>query len=131
MQIDSQKLQDDAYRQEVFNTLLRDYQDRIFRYCVTRMGEAQGEGIAQEGQKRPNTRWSSRRSSPPLPMAYSSYGRMNAFYSTYGIIKVYRPQKWLSWLASQKRRCANGSSVPYNGSGSSWRKRQQDRSIPR
>ena len=48
MQVDSQKLQDDAYRQEVFNTLLRDYQDRIFRYCVTRIGEAQGEEIAQE-----------------------------------------------------------------------------------
>jgi RNA polymerase sigma-70 factor (ECF subfamily) len=48
MQIDPQKLQDDAYRQEVFNTLLRDYQDRIFRYCVTRIGEAQGEEIAQE-----------------------------------------------------------------------------------
>jgi hypothetical protein len=48
-----------------------------------------------------------------------------------GIIKVYQSQKWLSWLASQKQRCANGSSVLYNGSGSSWRKLQQDRSIPR
>jgi RNA polymerase sigma-70 factor (ECF subfamily) len=32
----------------VFNALLRDHQDRIFRYCGTRLGEAQGEEIAQE-----------------------------------------------------------------------------------
>lgn len=48
MEIEPQKLQDDAYRYEVFTTLLRDHQDRIFRYCVLRLGEGQGEEVAQE-----------------------------------------------------------------------------------
>ena len=48
MEIDAQKLPDEAYRSQVFTVLVQEYQDRIFRYCVTRVGEGQGEEIAQE-----------------------------------------------------------------------------------
>jgi RNA polymerase sigma-70 factor (ECF subfamily) len=48
MEIDQTKLQDDAYRYRVLTTLVRDHQDRIFRYCTTRLGEVYGEELAQE-----------------------------------------------------------------------------------
>lgn len=48
MKIDQQRLPDDAYRQEVLEALLREYQHRIFNYCVTRLDEALGEEVAQE-----------------------------------------------------------------------------------
>ena len=48
MEIEAQKLRDEAYRSQVFTVLVQEYQDRIFRYCVTRVGEGQGEEIAQE-----------------------------------------------------------------------------------
>ena len=48
MEIDRQRLRDEAYCHEVLTVLLRDYQDRIFRYCVTRLGEVYGEEVAQE-----------------------------------------------------------------------------------
>ena len=48
MEIDAQKLHDEAYRSQVFTVLIEEYQNRIFRYCVTRVGEGQGEEIAQE-----------------------------------------------------------------------------------
>lgn len=48
MEIDRRRLQDEAYRSEVLTALLQNYQDRVFRYCVTRLGEVQGEEIAQE-----------------------------------------------------------------------------------
>lgn len=32
----------------VFDALVRDYQDRVFRYCVTRLGGLHGEEVAQE-----------------------------------------------------------------------------------
>jgi hypothetical protein len=46
MEIDRQKLHDERYRREVLTILLRDYQDRIFRYCVNRLGEIHGEEVA-------------------------------------------------------------------------------------
>ena len=48
MEIDTKRLTDDAYRYEVLTTLVRDYQDGIMRYCVTRLGEDMGEEVAQE-----------------------------------------------------------------------------------
>lgn len=48
MKIDHQRLQDDAYRQEVLEALLRDFQHLIFRYCVARLGESLGDEVAQE-----------------------------------------------------------------------------------
>ena len=48
MEIDPQKLRDETYRSQVFTVLVQEYQDRIFRYCVMRVGEGQGEEIAQE-----------------------------------------------------------------------------------
>ena len=48
MEIDQTRLRDDAYRHEVLTTLVQNYQDRIFRYCVTRLGEVHGEEVAQE-----------------------------------------------------------------------------------
>ena len=48
MEIDRHKLPDEAYRSEVLTALLREHQDRIFRYCVYRLGEGFGEEIAQE-----------------------------------------------------------------------------------
>jgi RNA polymerase sigma-70 factor (ECF subfamily) len=48
MEIDPQKLRDETYRSQVFTLLVQEYQDRIFRYCVMRVGEGQGEEIAQE-----------------------------------------------------------------------------------
>jgi RNA polymerase sigma-70 factor (ECF subfamily) len=48
MEIDQTKLQDEDYRYEVLTALVRDYQDRVFRYCVTRLGEVYGEEVAQE-----------------------------------------------------------------------------------
>jgi RNA polymerase sigma-70 factor (ECF subfamily) len=48
MEIDRTRLQDETYRYEVLTTLVRDYQDRVFRYCVTRLGEGYGEEVAQE-----------------------------------------------------------------------------------
>jgi DNA-directed RNA polymerase specialized sigma24 family protein len=48
MEIDLQRLHDEAYRDAVLTALLRDYQARVFRYCVTRLGEAYGEEVAQE-----------------------------------------------------------------------------------
>ncbi len=48
MDIDPHKLSDETYRSLIFTTLVQEYQDRIYRYCVNRMGEAQGEEIAQD-----------------------------------------------------------------------------------
>jgi len=48
MEIDPNKLSDETYRMLVFTTLVQAYQDRIYRYCVNRLGEAQGEEIAQD-----------------------------------------------------------------------------------
>lgn len=48
MELDRRRLQDEAYRNEVLTALLRDYQDRIFRYCGSRLGEMYGEEVAQE-----------------------------------------------------------------------------------
>jgi RNA polymerase sigma-70 factor (ECF subfamily) len=48
MEIDRHQLHDEAYRSEVLTALLREYQDRIFRYCINRLGEGYGEEIAQE-----------------------------------------------------------------------------------
>lgn len=48
MEIDAQKLSDEAYRSKVFTVLVEEYQNRIYRYCVTRVGDEQGEEIAQE-----------------------------------------------------------------------------------
>lgn len=47
--IDLQRLKkDEAYREEVFTALVRDYQDAIWRYCVTRLGESRGEEVSQD-----------------------------------------------------------------------------------
>jgi RNA polymerase sigma-70 factor, ECF subfamily len=48
MVIDPQRLQDDTYRTEVLMALLQEYQDGIWRYCVTRLGDVVGEEIAQD-----------------------------------------------------------------------------------
>jgi len=48
MEIDRHRLPDEAYREQVFTALLRDYQHRILRYCVLRLGAACGEEVAQE-----------------------------------------------------------------------------------
>lgn len=48
MEIDQLRLQDEAYCTEIITALLHAYQDRIFRYCVTRLGKGVGEEIAQE-----------------------------------------------------------------------------------
>lgn len=48
MEIDPQKLHDEVYRSRIFTMLVQEYQDRIYRYCVIRLGEIQGEEIAQE-----------------------------------------------------------------------------------
>lgn len=48
MDIDPHKLNDDTYRTLIFTTLVQEYQDRIYRYCVNRLDEAQGEEIAQD-----------------------------------------------------------------------------------
>jgi RNA polymerase sigma-70 factor (ECF subfamily) len=48
MEIDQQRLRDEDYRHDVLTALLHDYQERIFRYCVTRLGEVSGEEVAQE-----------------------------------------------------------------------------------
>jgi len=48
MEIDPQKLRDETYRSQIFTLLVQEYQDRIFRYCGMRVGEGQGEEIAQE-----------------------------------------------------------------------------------
>ncbi len=48
MEIDPQKLRDETYRSQVFTELVQTYQNRIFRYCTTRVGEIQGEEIAQD-----------------------------------------------------------------------------------
>lgn len=48
MDIDPHKLSDETYRSLIFTTLVQEYQDRIYHYCVSRMGEAQGEEIAQD-----------------------------------------------------------------------------------
>ena len=39
MEIDPQKLRDETYRSQVFTLLVQEYQDRIFRYCVMRVGD--------------------------------------------------------------------------------------------
>ena len=46
--IDQQRLQDDSYRNEMLTMLLQEYQDGIWRYCVTRLGDIVGEEIAQD-----------------------------------------------------------------------------------
>jgi RNA polymerase sigma-70 factor (ECF subfamily) len=48
MDIDPHKLSDETYRSLIFTSLVQEYQDRIYRYCVNRLGEAQGEEIAQD-----------------------------------------------------------------------------------
>jgi|SoiMetStandDraft_2_1073263.scaffolds.fasta_scaffold89224_1 RNA polymerase sigma factor (sigma-70 family) len=48
MEIDAERLKDDAYRYAVLNVLVRDYQAGIVGYCVTRLGEGIGEEVAQE-----------------------------------------------------------------------------------
>ncbi len=48
MEFDPQKLQDEVYRTRVFTMLMQEYQDRIYRYCVIRLGDVQGEEIAQD-----------------------------------------------------------------------------------
>lgn len=48
MEIDRHQLHDEAYREQVFTCLLRDYERRILRYCVTRLGDTCGEEVAQE-----------------------------------------------------------------------------------
>ncbi len=48
MDINPHKLHDDTYRTLIFTTLVQEYQDRIYRYCVNRLDEAQGEEIAQD-----------------------------------------------------------------------------------
>src|SRR5262249_55749838 len=48
MEIDQQRLRDEDYRHDVLTALLRDHQEQIFRYCVTRLGEVAGEEVAQE-----------------------------------------------------------------------------------
>ena len=48
MEIDLERLRDERYRAEVLSGLVRSYQDRIFRYCVVRLGEVHGEEVAQE-----------------------------------------------------------------------------------
>jgi RNA polymerase sigma-70 factor, ECF subfamily len=48
MVIDQHRLQDDDYRAEVLAALLQAYQDGIWRYCVTRLGDVVGEEVAQD-----------------------------------------------------------------------------------
>ncbi len=48
MEIDPYKLSDETYRSLIFTSLVQEYQDRIYGYCVNRLGEAQGEEIAQD-----------------------------------------------------------------------------------
>jgi len=48
MAIDPHKLSDETYRSLIFTDLVLEYQDRIYRYCVHRLGEAHGEEIAQD-----------------------------------------------------------------------------------
>ena len=42
------RFQDPAIRRHVFDGLVRDNQDWIYRYCVNRLGELSGEEVAQE-----------------------------------------------------------------------------------
>ena len=48
LDIDPHKLSVETYRSMIFTSLVQEYQDRIYRYCVNRLGEAQGEEIAQD-----------------------------------------------------------------------------------
>lgn len=48
MDIDLVRLPDPQYRADVLRWLVLSYQDRILRYCVTRLGAVQGEDVAQE-----------------------------------------------------------------------------------
>ena len=46
--LDLPRLKEPEYRQQVFNRLVEDYKDDIYRYCVTRLGSDYGEDTAQE-----------------------------------------------------------------------------------
>ena len=48
MEIDTKRLLDEAYREAVLTALVQAHQARIVGYCVTRLGEAIGEDVAQE-----------------------------------------------------------------------------------
>lgn len=48
MEIDHTRLQDEAYRREVGEALVHAYQHRIWGYCVTRLGEVDGEDVAAQ-----------------------------------------------------------------------------------
>ncbi len=48
MVIDRPRLKDEAYRSEVLEGLFHTYRDRIFLYCVGRLGEIYGEEVAQD-----------------------------------------------------------------------------------
>jgi len=48
MDLDPHKLSDPTYRSLIFTTLIQEYEDRIYRYCVSRLGDVQGEEIAQD-----------------------------------------------------------------------------------
>jgi RNA polymerase sigma-70 factor (ECF subfamily) len=48
MDIDWQRLHDDAYRWEVVEGLIRDYETAITQYCVTWLGAGLAEEVAQE-----------------------------------------------------------------------------------
>lgn len=48
MLIDRQSLKDEAYRSQVLEELFSAHRDRLFRYCVGRLGEIYGEEVAQD-----------------------------------------------------------------------------------
>jgi len=48
MEIELERMKDEQYRAEVFSWLVRNYQDRIFHYCIVRLGAVYGEEVAQE-----------------------------------------------------------------------------------
>jgi len=46
--IDQQRLHEEAYREELVATLMRDHGDAIMHYCVVRLGEGLAEEVTQE-----------------------------------------------------------------------------------
>ena len=48
MEIDGQRLPDEAYRREVVAALMQAYGETITRYCMAWLGEGPGAEVAQE-----------------------------------------------------------------------------------
>jgi RNA polymerase sigma-70 factor (ECF subfamily) len=46
--VGTERLQDEDVRRTVFEALVREHQDQIFRYCTARLGAVYGEDVAQD-----------------------------------------------------------------------------------